>query len=268
MFKWFRRLLLAGLVTLAVGFLVFGTHLFSYVRTGYREARNRIRSTIPIEFEILRLEDLLEDLGPELHKVKERVAEEQVGIRHLERELQRLRQRGLTEREELRALRAALGQSTGEVRVGRLRYTRAHVEADLARRLDRIRALRGLIASKERLLQARRRALEAAKQKLARFDAERTRLAAAVEELRAELRELQTLQAGTLKVAIDESRLDEARRLADKVRTRLEVARAMLANEQVLVPAVPAPTPTRAEDVVAAVDAFLAEGEGRTATGR
>ena len=75
MLKIIKWTVLGTVVLLAGGFLLFGTHLGSYVGTAVHEARRGVSETIPIEFELERARDLIEAIEPELHEARREVAQ-------------------------------------------------------------------------------------------------------------------------------------------------------------------------------------------------
>jgi len=259
-----KSLIVVGVLAIA-GFLIFGAGLSSYLRTGYKQVKSQIRSSIPVEFEIHRIEDLVEEISPEMHQVQQLIAEEQVAVATLKEEIDG-KQRSATNRStEVKIIRASLDSTSPRIQLGGRTWSRELVESDLTRRLDGLKALSSLIESKKRLLTARERALEAAKDKLVNISTERTRLLTIVEQLRAELREQQTLQSSSLKVKIDDSKLKQAQELAQRVKTRLKVNRQKLQNEGIfeqpkidLKPVLVEPRDIRAE-----VDAFFSGQDSR-----
>jgi len=261
-FKFIRKTVILVAIVGVAGFLVFGAGLPNVIRTGYKQVKKQVEGSIPTEFEIHRIEDLVEDLGPEMKQVEHLVAEEQVMIRELKGEIAQLVSHRGKKTGDLKVIRASLETPTAKVHLGGLTYSRAHVKSDLSRRLDSLKALDGLITSKERLLKTRERALESAKSRMLNFGAERTRLLAVVQSLRAELREQKSLEASALDVNIDDSKLKQARVLAAKVRRKLQINKTKLENRNLTAPSVEIPTisvkPVPApRDVVNEVDIFI-----------
>jgi len=256
-----RSVFVVGALALA-GFLVFGAGLSSYMRTGYKQVRSQIKSSIPIEFEIHLVQDLVDQIAPEMKEVQDLIAEEQVSIAALKEEIARLE--GSTEGKvsEVKVLRISLDGVSGEVRLGGRVYTRAFVESDLGRRLDNLKALSSLVATKNKLLTARERGLESARSKLVSIAEERTRLETMVEQLRAELREQEALQSTCLSIRFDDSKLKQAQELAEGVRHRLRVNRQKLENQGVFQVSAAgkvdlAPVLEEPRDIRAEVDAFF-----------
>lgn len=263
MFKFMKKTLVVTGILVGVGFLVFGAGLSSYMRTGYKRVKSQIKSSIPVEFEIHRVEDLIDQIGPEMKMVRRLVAEEEVSIAELGDEIGTLRKSAAEKGHEVRIIRASLSTETPVIRLAGNQYQRRFVEDDLAARLDNLKALSGLIDSKKRLQLSRERALEAARGKLVSISTERTRLETMVEQLRAELRQQEALESSCLSVKIDESKLKQARELAKQVQRRLKVKRKELESVGVTVEVSGIDLGREAlvepRDIRAEVDAFLAE---------
>lgn len=263
MFKFMKKTLVVTGILVGVGFLVFGAGLSSYMRTGYKRVKSQIKSSIPVEFEIHRVEDLIDQIGPEMKMVRRLVAEEEVSIAELGDEIGALRKSAAEKGTEVRIIRASLSTETPVIRLAGNQYQRRVVEDDLAARLDNLKAMSGLIDSKKRLLLSRERALEAARGKLVSINTERTRLETMVEQLRAELRQQEALESSCLSVKIDESKLKQAGELAKQVQRRLKVKRKELESVGVTVEVSGIDLGRQAleepRDIRAEVDAFLAE---------
>ncbi len=261
MFRFIKKMVILGAVVGIGTYLAFGTGVGNVLRTGYKQVKNRVESSIPTEFEIHRIEDLIDQIGPEVAAVEHQVAEEQVAVAELENKITALRTMRTGKTQEIKVIRASLDGSAPRVRLGDLVYSRDHVEVDLARRLDELKADESLIDSNQRLLVARRRALDAAKTRMLTFNAERTRLKAMVQTLRAQLAEQQTLAANCIDVNLDDSKLAQARELAARVQRKLEVNRVKIANRLGAPAAVEVPAvkvePTATRDVLAEVDHYL-----------
>lgn len=268
MFKCIRKTIVLAAVLGVGGYLVFGAGLPNVIRTGYKEVKKQVEGAMSTEFDIKRIESLIDDLGPEMKQVEHLVAEEQVAIRELRTEIAHLAKNRERNTDDLKVIRASLDTPTTRISLGGLTYSRAHVKAELSRRLDGLKALDSLVSSKERLLKTRESALNAAKSRMLNFGAERARLVAMVESLRAELREQRALEANALNVNIDDSKLKQAQALVTKVRRKLEVNKTKLenraiTNQPVEVPAISVEPTSAPRDVVKEVDVFIeARGNG------
>ena len=264
MFKVMKKLLIIAGILGLTGFLIFGAGLSSYMRTGYKQVKKQLKSSIPIEFEIHRIEDLIEQITPEMKQVEQQVAEEQVSIVELKNEITHLQKLAGNKSYEVKVLRTSLSAATPKIQLGGLAYNRTFVESDLGRRLDNLKAMKSLIDTKIRLLTSREQSLDAARVHLVNFNSERTRLETMVQQLRTEVRELDSLHSACVNVKIDDSKLKQAQELAKKVQKSLDVKRKILENSGVIVlPKIQLkPISGSPRDICKEVDEFLSRDNG------
>ena len=78
--KWVKRGLIGATGFVLVGGLLFGKDLASYVRSSARGVRTVVKDSVPIEFELRRARDLLEDIIPEMRANIQLIAEEEVEV--------------------------------------------------------------------------------------------------------------------------------------------------------------------------------------------
>src|SRR5947209_7169802 len=136
----FMKLFKLGVLSLAsvtlAGALVFGHDLASYVSSSARSVRGAVTDSVPIEFQLRRARDLLDDVIPEMHANVRLVAQQEVEIDALRVDLD---QSGKTLHEQtaqIQKLRDALSSSNTSFTFGQINYTRDQVKDDLANRLE------------------------------------------------------------------------------------------------------------------------------------
>lgn len=230
MWKWMKRSIV-GLVAVAlVGFFVFGKDVYSYVSSSGRLIQETVKDSVPVEFEIQRARDLLEQLLPEMRANLKHVAREEVDVATLERELESERTAITAQEARIAALRERLTEQKASYRLGRHAYSRQELVDTLARAFDQYKTAELLVRSKEKLLETRRRSLTAAVAKLEKMRLQRLELAAQVEALEGQFRLVQA-EASTSKFQLDNSKLAQTNRLISDLRRRLEVAQKVLARE-------------------------------------
>ncbi|MHC4230725.1 MAG: signal peptide-containing protein, partial [Planctomycetota bacterium] len=78
--KWLKRsvIVVAGLSV--AGSLLFGKDVVSYVRSSAKSVRTVVKDSVPIEFELRRARDLVEDIIPEMHANVRLIAQEEVEV--------------------------------------------------------------------------------------------------------------------------------------------------------------------------------------------
>jgi hypothetical protein len=238
MWKWTKRLAMGLAAAVAAGLFFFGTDVFSYGSSSVRMLKKAVSDSVPVEFEIKRSRDLLDELIPEMHANIKLVAQEEVGVSNLEKELERERQALETERGRIQTLRDSLSGAEVSHRFGNRSYSRAQVLEELARRFEHFRTAELLIAGKEKLLENRRAALDAGIKKLEKTRLARLELAAQIESLEGQFRLIQAQSAGG-EFRLDDSKLAQTERLLSSLRSRLEVAQRVLAREARFIEQIP-----------------------------
>src|SRR5687768_11289338 len=100
-------LLSMGAVALAAG-LAFGTDAVSYLSSSTRSVRTAVKDAVPVEFQLRRARDLVDDIIPEMHANIRLIAQQEVEIENLKRDIGESRQRLGEERTQIGKLRDAL----------------------------------------------------------------------------------------------------------------------------------------------------------------
>ncbi len=255
-----KRILYSVGALTVLGLVVFGADLWSYVRTMKREVRDTVRQAVPLEFELERARQMVEDLVPEIRKNMHIIAEQEVEIERLELAIARQEDALARQRAEILVLRSRLKDGPGPYRFAGRTYTEAEVKRDLARRFARYKAAEATLAAKRDLLEARRRQLEQSRRKLDAMIAAKRDLVVKIEQLRARLQTIQAAQAAS-EVQFDDSQLARAKTLVREIEKRLDVAERLLAAEGKLDGEIPVDGDAEAEDVIRQIDAEFGQTE-------
>ena len=216
-----------GVVVATIG---VGTTV-SYLKTIRRQVGEEIRDLVPIKFEIDRLAGMTEDLIRDIQANQKVAAQLEVEAEYLRREIDAQEKALAESRAQMQKLRDVLRESKEEYTFGGQKFTRADVDKDLARRLQRYKDGQALLESKKQLLQSRQTTLQAAVDKIREFQHQREMLAQKVESLKAELALAEAQQAAG-KFHFDSSHLADAKRLADDIEKRIRVTQRMMAGQQ------------------------------------
>ena len=151
-----------------VGGLIFGGELFSYLRTSTGAVRESVREAVPIEFELQRARDLIDDILPEIHANVRLIAEDEVEIAALEKDLARSNEQLTIDRRLLSQLREKLNTQDVSYEIGDRDYSRKQLTQQASLKLARLKDAEMILASKQRLLETRQKSLQAAMQMLDR----------------------------------------------------------------------------------------------------
>ena len=92
----------------AVGGLIFGSQIGSYVSTSTRCVQESVQQSVPMEFELRRARDLVDQVIPELRANIRTIAREEIEVERLEREVAQAEHDLLKRRESVAALKGNL----------------------------------------------------------------------------------------------------------------------------------------------------------------
>jgi hypothetical protein len=244
----------------AVGFgllggLLFGKDVISYARSSAKGVRTVVKDSVPIEFELRRARDLLDDIIPEMQANIRLIAEEEVEVAALKGEIAQNREGLDDEQSKIKTLRVALEKPRAQYCFAGRDYTHSQVKQDLAARFERFKESEMVLASKVRLLESRERSLDAARQMLEKTSSEKRILENRIEALASQYRMVKAASVGS-KIQVDNSKLAQTEKLITEIQKRLDVAERVLAHESKFVESIPVDTVVEA-DLVAQVDEYF-----------
>ena len=257
--KWLKMAVLGTVGLGLVGGLIFGKDVVSYVRSSAKSVRTVVKDSVPIEFELRRARDLLEDIIPEMHANIRLIAQEEVEVAALKGEITKSLCSLDDERAKIRTLRGSLETPAAELCFAGRTYTRGDVKADLAARFERIKEAELVLASKERLLDSREKSLHAAMQLLEKTRNEKRILENRIEALASQYRLVKAASVGS-PIHVDNGKLAQTEKLISQIQKRLDVAERVLAHESRFIEAIPVDTVVEA-DLVAQVDEYFQQHE-------
>ncbi len=213
-----------------------GTAL-SYVRTAQRAVVKSLRDAVPIAFELERVAQLTRELIPEIQASQKVAAQLEVEVEYLEREVKTMSDSQDEAKSQMQKLRAALdqtGESTPDERhtFGNRTFTRAEVEQDLSRRLERYENAAVQLQAREKLLATRRQTFTAAVEKIRQYQRNHDALVEKTESLRGELK-LAELAADAHQIDFDHSKLQAAKTLAEEVEKRIRTVQKLVEGQTV-----------------------------------
>lgn len=223
----------AGFAGIAlVGGAIFGNELFSYLRTSTGAVRETVREAVPIEFELQRARDLIDDILPEIHANVRLIAEDEVEIAALEKDILRSSEQLATDRRLLSQIRGKLDTQNVSYEIGSRNYSRKQLTQQASLKLARLKDAEMIQASKQRLLETRQKSLQAAMQMLDRARDRKAQLEQKVESLVAQHRLVKASEIGT-RFHVDDSKLSKADQLLSDIQKRVDVSERVLAHDSI-----------------------------------
>ncbi len=253
--KWVKRGAIATVGLTLVGGLLFGDDLVSYVKSGHHAVRGHVKSNVPVEFELTRARDLLDEIIPEMHANIRRIATEEVELASLKADIAESEDKLAEERARVAKLRDVVGIELANYRIGGKKYTRDQVVDDLSRRFERVKEAEVVLAGKQRLLTQREATLAAAEQMLSKTQSQKALLQDKIESLASQHRLVQAAAVGS-KVKMDNSKLAQTEKLIGEIQKRLDVAERVLARESEFVQPIEVSVIDEA-DLMAQIDNYL-----------
>jgi chromosome segregation ATPase len=257
--KWLKMAVLGTVGLGLVGGLIFGKDVVSYVRSSAKSVRTVVKDSVPIEFELRRARDLLEEIIPEMHANIRLIAQEEVEVAALKAEITKSQEGLDEERGKIKTLRGSLETPKAQYCFAGRQYTRDDVKADLAARFERLKEGELVLASKQRLLTSREGSLNAATQLLEKTRSQKRILENKIETLASQYRLVKAASVGS-KFQVDNSKLAQTEKLIAQIQKRLDVAERVLAHESRFVENIPVDTVPEA-DLVAQVDEYFQQHE-------
>jgi flagellar biosynthesis chaperone FliJ len=213
-----------------VGGAVFGKDLCSYLTSGSRLLQTTAKDSVPIDFQLARARDLVDDVIPEMQANVRLVAQQEVEIAGLREEITAAHQSLDTERAKLTKLRQCLSTKDVSFSIGNATYGRDEVKQELARKLDMVREAEIVLSGKDRLLDNRQKSLASAMQMLERTRSQKSLIEGQIASLESQHRLIQAASVGS-GTAIDTSKLAQTQKLISDIKKQLDVSERVLAHE-------------------------------------
>jgi hypothetical protein len=264
--KWIKVTLIGVAGAGLVGGLLFGSDLFSYLRTSVRSAQTAVKEAVPIEFELQRAQDTLGEVIPEMHAHVRMIAQEEVELANLKTDIAQSTKALADEKERIGKLRKALDVQQATYTFGEKQFSHEQVRDDLSQRFERFKEAELVLASKGRLLTAREKSLQAAMQMLDRTKAQKQLLEDKINGLESQWRLIKASATGT-SLTMDSSKLGQTEKLIAQIKKRLDVSERVLAHEsQMVQEAIPLDTPNEG-DLLNKIDEYFAPPKDKGAGG-
>ncbi|HCO94612.1 MAG TPA: signal peptide-containing protein [Phycisphaerales bacterium] len=260
--KWLKRSVMVAVGVSLVGGLLFGKDVVSYVRSSAKSVRTVVKDSVPIEFELRRARDLLEEIIPEMHVNVRLIAQEEVEVAALKVDIAKSEESMKEEKLRIAKLRDALAEPKVQYCFAGREYPRSYVKEDLANRFERFKESELVFASKKRLMVSRQNSLQAAMQVLEQTRSRKRMLQDKIESLASQHRLVKAASVGS-HIQVDNSKLAQTEKLINQIKKRLDVAERILAHESQFVQAIPVDAVVE-EDLLTQVDDYFQARDQQT----
>jgi len=260
--KWLKRSVIVVAGVSLVGGMLFGKDVVSYVRSSAKSVRTVVKDSVPIEFELRRARDLLDEIIPEMHANVRLIAQEEVEVAALNVDIAKSGDSMKEEELRIAKLRGALAEPKAQYCFAGREYPRSYVKEDLANRFERFKESELVLAGKKRLLVSRQNSLHAAMQVLEQTRSRKRMLRDKIESLASQHRLVKAAAVGT-NIQVDNSKLAQTEKLITQIKKRLDVAERILAHESQFVQAIPVDAVVE-EDLLTQVDDYFQSRDQQT----
>jgi len=215
-----KKLVLMGLG--AAGALAVTNAVWSgSVATAWKQTKGVVSRQISPEFELERIRDQIAKLTPDMNKNIETIAEATVEVGALNRKIELVKAELDKRQHEILVLTEKV-----ESGVKTVSLSGAKAKDKLVRDMKAYKSCEKDLASKQKLLEAKKESLDSARRQLSLIHEQRQELEAVAAEFEAELANLREAQARSkFKTDLDDSRLAQIKESFEHLRQRIDVER-------------------------------------------
>ena len=253
--KAFKVTLASSAALLLVGGFVFGKELASYISSSARAVQCSVKDNVPVEFQLQRARDLVDDIVPEIQANVKQIAQQEVEIEALRHDIDQSDQNIVVEKKRIAKLRDCLASKETSFTIANCVYNRDQLKEDLGRRFDFAKEAEVVLTGKKRLLENRQKSLASAMQVLDRAGTQKSMLESQIAALEGQNQLVKASSVGT-SVQIDSSKLAQSQKLIDDIKKQLDVAERVLAHQSRFVDPIQIDVVSD-KDLVSQVDDFL-----------
>jgi chromosome segregation ATPase len=228
-----RKTLLGAAAVALLGGFVFGRDLFSYVKTSAKSVREAVKREVPLEFEVARARDMVEDLIPDIRAHVELIAEDEVEVERFQEQIAQ-KEKGLRRQEQaILSLHQDLKSGDSTFSYASRTFTSDDVKRDLKDRLERCKSAKESLERDRKILAHREKALWANKQTLDEMLLAKKDLEVKVEQLSSRLDSLRAAEAADSNsiITFDDSQLARTKKLIAELNQQLDVREKVLDAE-------------------------------------
>ncbi len=257
-----KKFVIGAAVLATLGTFVFGRDVVSYMKTAGNSVRDAVKSEVPVDFEVERARKMVEDLVPDIRRCMHVIAEQQVDVESLQKEIHESELAMKQQKEAMFTLRSDLESNETEFVYASRTYTKDEVRSDLAQRFDRFKIATDTVKRNTQILKAREKALDANREKLENMLSAKMDMEVQIEQLEARLKSVQAAETVS-NLEIDNSQLTRAKSLIKDLNKQLDVKEKLLDAEGKFTGLIPVDTKVEEKrDVVKQMDEYFKLNRG------
>ena len=241
----------------ALASFVFGRDVMSYARTWGNSVRQTVKKEVPVEFEVTRARELVENIVPDIRNVMHVIAEQEFDLDQLTVELARKQKELASQRDAIQTQTTNLKSGQANFVFASQTYSAEQVRNDLAKRFDRFKVSDETLRREQQVMEARQKSLAANREKLDNLLAAKTDLELQLEQLEARLKVVQAAETVST-VSIDDSELTRAKKLIRELNKQIDVREKIMATDGKLTDLIPVESKQAApKDLESQIEAYF-----------
>ena len=217
-----KKAIVAGGAVALLSSLAVGVPLASYTRCGVSWLKDSASDAVPLEWELKRARQMINDLKPEISSNAKRIAREKIEVVRLENQVAETESRLAKAQRDIERLTGDLEGGDHHFTYAGRSYTSVQVKDDLKNRFKRFKTRRATSDKLQQMLTARQATLASAQDRMEEMLSARRQLEVEVENLQARVGALRVAQTAS-ELSLDDSHLSQTRRLLDEIATRIDV---------------------------------------------
>lgn len=219
-FGMIKKSVMAGVLGMAALGAVFGTPAGSYVRTAFFKIRSVAKDAVPVQFEIDRARQEVQQLEPAIRQHIEVLARAEEDVKRLDGEIMETTANLEKQKSAILALRARADEPL--VRQAAYSTGATDLQEALRAKLDGYNRCERILSEKKATLASRQKVVEAAKEHLTAIATQKKALESKIEEIQARLAAIEANNARN-KYHFDGSALSRAKKSVNELDERLNV---------------------------------------------
>lgn len=218
-----KKILIVGAILLVGAIAVKKMNCSSYVRTAWSQVAKNARDQIPSQFELERIRHEIAALERDVDNLIKPIAERMYDVRELRKEVSELQQTLAARKDKLQVMTNDWEAKKSFV-VLNTKYSGSRAEDKLHREFVACRRIEKTLESKERLLSARERQMEAIREQAEKLISKKREFEVRLAELEAE-EELLTVDLTGTMPSLDSSRATAIQDALNQVERRQQIKR-------------------------------------------
>ncbi len=228
--RTFKYGTIAAIALVVTGTFLFGRDAYSYAKSAVNGWRTSVKDSVPVEFELTRAQEMLDEILPEMQANIRTIATEEVELAALRKDIQRTEDSLADQQKKITRLTGLLESDQVYFSFGDNRYSREDLNRDLVNRFERYKEAEMILEGKKQLLVQRQRSLQAAIEMLDQSMHNKALLEQQIPALEGRHRLIKAPQSNTNPHA-DNSKPARTQKLLGDIKKRLDVAERVMAYE-------------------------------------